>query len=450
MRKFVLIAVGLLVVVLVGGYWYARPLLLTGTGYAAHNACALQFLADRDDPERDLPDNPLIPVLRTSVDETGATASVLGVLAGQRATYTDGLGCTLGEEDELDLPAAAEVVEGNPFRTATASVPSDEVDVALGRAFGDDLSDAAAQELGTRAVLVLQGGELVAERYGDGYDESTPQLGWSLTKSLTNLLTGRLVLADQVREDSAGLSDSWTGGDRRADITIRQLEQMTSGLRWDETYSLGTPITRMLYLEDDMADYVSRQGDEFAPGTHLEYSSGSTTFLCRALADATGRTGSAAATLMTEELFAPLGTASMLVEPDGAGTPVCSSYGWGVPRDWIAFGQLALDDGVWQGTRLLPEGWVESSTTAVELADPAENEDPGYAAGWWANERPDGTLVHEELPVDTFFGLGHDGQWLVVVPSEELVVLRMGFSPTPGDEGVPRLTADLIEAYAAD
>ena len=448
MRKFLLILVGLIVLALVGGYWYARPLLLTGTGYAAHNACALQFLADRDDAASDLPDNPLIPVLRYDTDESGATASVLGILAKQRATYTDGLGCTVGLPDDADLPSAAEVVEGNPFRTATASAPSAEVEAALASAFGDDLAPAAQQQLGTRAVLALQGGELVAERYADGFDESTRQLGWSLTKSLTNLLTGRLVQQDQVREDSSGLSDTWTGSDVRADITVRQLEQMTSGLRWDETYSLGTPITRMLYLESDMADYVSRQRDEFPPGTHLEYSSGSTTLLCRALADKTGRRAAAAATLMSEELFAPIGAASMVVEPDGAGTPVCSSYGWGVPRDWIAFGQLALEDGVWQGERLLPEGWIAASTQAVELQDPAQNEDPGYAAGWWDNERPDGTLVHEELPTDTFFGLGHDGQWLVVVPSADLVVLRMGFSPEPGDERVPQLVADLIDAYA--
>ena len=136
------------------------------------------------------------------------------------------------------------------------------------------------------------------------------------------------------------------------------------------------------------------------------------------------------ANLPRDLLFAPLGLRSAVLEPDGVGTPVCSSYLWATPRDWAAVGQFALDDGVWDGRRLLPSGWMAASTTAVavESGEPAP-----YAAGWWPNRGADGALVEPGLPADAYFAEGHDGQWLVVVPSRRLVVVRLGFTPTRAD-----------------
>src|SRR5690606_26676208 len=146
------------------------------------------------------------------------------------------------------------------------------LDVALARAFGDDLDDSARAALGTRAVVIVKNGELVAERYAEGFDADTPQLGWSMSKSVASLLTGVLVKQGVVSLDDDGLRSEWTDG--RADITIEQLLRMTSGLEWDETYDRGTPITRMLYLEPDMGDYVASLPLAHAPGTVQQYSSG--------------------------------------------------------------------------------------------------------------------------------------------------------------------------------
>ena len=282
--------------------------------------------------------------------------------------------------------------------------------------------------------MVLKDGELVAEQYAAGFDQNTPQLGWSMTKSLTNLLVGRLVARGEVTLDDDHLRPEWTDG--RASITIRNLLQMTSGLSWDETYDLGTPITRMLYLEPDMGGYVASLPLAHEPGSHLQYSSGSTTLLCSILAPSRG-----GADWPRAELFAPLGLSSMTLEPDGAGTPVCSSYAWATPRDWAALGQFALADGVWNGERLLPEGWMAESVKAVDV----DSEEDGYASGWWANQRPDGTLRRPGVPADAYWAIGHDGQWIVVVPSERLVIARLGFTPD-ADERVTELTAALIEA----
>ena len=431
-RRLLLVLVLLLVVGLVGGYWYARPLLLTGTGYAAHNACAVRLLADRDDPDADLPPNPLVPYLRDSDGEAQVTGSLLGVLAKQDAHYTEGYGCTLGDEAP-DLPAAGAIRPGSLLQDGAADP---DLDAALDRAFGEDLSAARRDDLGTRAVVVVHRGRVVAERYADGFDADTRQLGWSMTKSVTNLLVGRLVAEGLVGVDDDGLRDEWD--DDRADITVDQLMRMTSGLEWDETYDLGTPITRMLYLEPDMGAYVASQPLAHEPGAYLQYSSGSTTLLCDVLLDRTG----SGAELPREQLFEPLGLTSAVLEPDAAGTPVCSSYLWATPRDWAAIGQFALDEGVVDGTALLPEGWMDEATTPTEAEE--SEEDQPYGAGWWLNELPDGTAYDDRLPLDTYEALGHDGQSLAVVPSEDLVVLRMGFTPTDVDDRFEDLVADVV------
>lgn len=426
----------LVVVAVVAVYWWQRPLLVTGTGYAAHNACAVTEVADRETAEDDLPENPLVPYLRwKEVDEDGTHASLLGVLAKQKAWYTPGFGCTLAD-DQPDLGRATTVEAGaNPFTAAAPPTPSEEVTAAVAKAFGQGLSESEQADLGTRAVVVVQDGELVAETYASGFGPDTPQLGWSMSKSVANLLTGMLVEQDVLSLDDDRLRPEWT--DERAGITVEQLLRMTSGLEWDETYDLGTPITRMLYAEDDMGGFVASQPAAHEPGTYQQYSSGSTNVLCSILNEKTG----IGADLPRREVFERLGLSSAVLEPDAAGTPVCSSYMWATPRDWAAVGQFALQDGEWGGEQLLPDGWMEESTTAVDV----ETEDPGYGAGWWVNELPDGSLVEPSLPEDAYFAKGHDGQRIIVVPSEELVVVRLGFTPELEDVGAVELAAELIE-----
>lgn len=423
----------LLVIAVVGGYWYARPLLLTGTGYAAHNACAVTHLAGRDDPASDLPPNPLVPYLTVDVTADGASASVFGFLATQKAWFTPGFGCTLAAQ-RPDLGSATPAAAGvGP----AAGTPTPAVDAAIGRAFGDDLDAAGKARLGTRGVVVLKGGAVVGERYAAGFTADTPQLGWSMSKSVTNLLTGRLALQGRVAPGDRNLPQ--LDGDK-ADITVDDLMRMTSGLQWDETYDLGTPITRMLFMEPDMGSYVASLPLAHPHGTYQQYSSGSTTLLC----DVLGQKAGATADLPRTQLLAPLGLSRATWEPDASGTPVCGSYLWATPREWATLGQFALQDGVWNGERLLPEGWMASATTAVPV-DFTE-EDEGYGAGWWLNQRPDGTAVAPGLPADTYRAVGHDGQRIYVVPSANLVVVRMGFSPSVEDLRTDALVADVIAA----
>lgn len=438
LMKILLAVLLVLGVALVAGYWYERPMLLTGTGYAAHNACAIEKVAGRDNPEADLPPNPLVPVLRSDVGEKRTTSSILGLLAKQRAHFAENFGCTISGSAP-DLPQAVRVDAGsNPFTALPETTGPKDVEAAIDHAFGLELSAEEQAELGTRGVVVVKDGELVAERYAEGFDKDTPQLGWSMSKSVADVIVGRLVLQNKVSLDDKNLVPDWK--DDRKDITIRQLMQMTSGLEWDETYDLGTPITKMLYIEPDMGGYVATQKLAHKPGTHLQYSSGSTNLLCSIIAKDNG-----GANLPRTQIFAPLGLSSAIMEPDGAGTPVCSSYMWATPRDWATFGQFVLQDGVWEGERLLPEGWAKQSAEAVKVE--SSDEDRPYASGWWPNKGPDGKLVEPRLPEDAFFAQGHDGQRITIVPSQNLVVVRLGFSPAVENNRSLDLSAALSEIY---
>ncbi|WP_157154957.1 serine hydrolase [Diaminobutyricimonas sp. LJ205] len=434
----VAIVVLVLIAAFTGVYLWQQPILLTGTGYAAHNACAVTVVAGRDDPATDLPPNPLVPYLQVDGADDPTTASLIAGLARQRAWFTDGFGCTLADS-RPDFGAASIIESGaNAFTDAPTPPPNPALDEAIALAFGDELSSTAAEQLGTRAVVIVKDGELVAERYADGFDADTRQLGWSMSKSVASLLTGVLVDQGIVSLDDDHLRAEWT--DQRADITIEQLLRMTSGLAWDETYDLGTPITRMLYLEPDMGAYVASLPLAHDPGAEQLYSSGSTTVLCAVLAERTGL----GADLPRQALLGPLGLSSAIFEPDAAGTPVCSSYLWATPRDWATIGQFALQNGQWNGEQLLPEDWMRQS---LMITDVDRTDDPGFGMGWRTNTMPDGSLRWPELPADTFYAAGHDGQKMLIVPSEQLVVVRMGFTPEADAEpSQVRLVEDAISA----
>lgn len=340
-----------------------------------------------------------------------------------------------GQPPAFDAPTPVPA-GGNPFTAAVVPAPTAPLTAALAKAFGDDLPTAGKADLGTRAVVVVKGGQLVAERYAPGFTATTPQLGWSMSKSVANLVVGRLVQQGRLAVADSHLRPEWTDG--RADITIDHLMRMSSGLSWDETYSLGTPITEMLYLQPDMASFVAAQPSAHPAGSYQQYSSGSTNLLCSVLRARTG----AGPALPREQVFAPLGLSSAVWEPDAAGTPVCSSYLWATPRDWAAIGQFALQGGRWGEAQLLPADWMKRSTTVLDT----KGEETGYAAGWWVNRLADGSLADPGLPADAYWADGHDGQRVYVVPSAELVVVRLGFTPGETDLRMPALVSDLVAA----
>ena len=267
--------------------------------------------------------------------------------------------------------------------------------------------------------MVLHKGELVAERYRTGITPATRLLSWSMGKSFTNALVG-IMVKDGMVEIHAPLDIPEWQQDGRREITLNDLMQMQSGLSWNEDYGNRSDVNLMLHRETDMGLFAQSKPLEFKPGTHWYYSSGSTNIVMRYLR---GRFTSDEAFLeyLRERLFTPLGICDACFEPDMNGTPVGSSYLYVTARDYARFGQLFLDDGCIAGERILPEGWVEYTTT------PASDSEGGYGAYFWLNRNH----VCPDVPEDMYSCQGHDGQEIYIIPSKELVVVILGYSPKP-------------------
>ena len=432
-RTLLLALLGVLVVLAVGIGWYLSPIAPVATGYAAKTLCSGHFVSGRavEDVEGDLPANPLRPLLRTSVDENeGTVTSTLVGLWGTTAWFTPGLGCTLADEDPgFALPPSVPAAEDG------SEVPDPSADVAavLDAAFAEDLPGDAVK--GTRAVVVLKDGRLVAERYADGFDATTPLLGWSMTKSVANAIVGRLVQQGVLDVDQQDLLDAWAD-DERAEISLSDLLHMSSGLAFDETYDPDTDATNMLFRPVDAGAFAAAKPLEADPGTTWSYSSGTTNIICDVAAEASGIPG---VDLARELVFVPLGMESAVLEPDASGGAVCSSFMYATARDWARFGQWFLQDGQWGGDQLLPEDWVDWSTEPV--AAELEPENP-YGAQWWLNEGADGELRMPSAPDDAFWASGNEGQQVVVLPSEDMVVVRLGL--TTGADGISWGLEDLV------
>jgi CubicO group peptidase (beta-lactamase class C family) len=407
--------------------WYLGPIAPIATGYAAKTVCSGSFVAGRtvEDVEDDLPANPLVPLLRVRQDVSeGTVRATLVGLWPSTAYFTPGAGCTLAEGrpdlgavptlDPLATDELWPVGEGAP--ELPDGVAADELDAAIALAFLED--DPDGRERNTRAIVVVKDGQLIAERYGDGFDADTPLLGWSMAKSVANAIVGRLVAAGQLALDDDQLLGLWAGDDR-AGITVEHLLQMTDGLAFDEVYDPGTDATQMLFVPRDTGAFAAAKPLEASPGTRWSYSSGTTNILCDVAHQASGL----GPELAHELVFAPLGMTSAVMEPDAGGGLVCSSFLYATARDWARFGLWFLQDGEWAGEPLLPEGWVAWSTAPEQLG----TENP-YGAQWWLNEGPEGELRMPGVPADAFWASGNEGQQVVVVPSEELVVVRLGFS----------------------
>lgn len=322
----------------------------------------------------------------------------------------------------------------------------------LARALDALFNDPEAGE--TRAVLVLSGGRIVAERYGTGFGPETKLIGWSMSKSITAVLIGLLVSDGRLRLDQSVPIPAWQrSGDARGEITLRQLLQMRSGLRHTEG---GSPLwrsdeVRMLFLDgrDDMAAYAEAQPLEAEPGRRFEYSSATTVILAdlaaRALTESAdpARRRQAVAEYLRARLLEPAGLRSMVPEYDAAGTMIGSSMIYGTARDWGRFGEFLRNGGAVRGAQILPHGWIEFMTRPSPR-------NPGYGAQLWLNRpQSDGSVVllPGRAPADLFACVGHRGQYVLVSPRQKLTVVRLGQSDTDQRRRVLDHLGDIVAQF---
>ncbi|GCA51230.1 serine hydrolase domain-containing protein [Sinorhizobium meliloti] len=426
---------------------FPPELLKVGDGYAAKIVCSNVFLAGRDPQEvlaQDVqaPGHPLLKLVRVSVDreEQSVTARILGFAAPGRAVYRPGSGCANVSGGSAEAIAGMRGTE-----SATAPLAHDpgvdwpdgdkpDIDAAIQML----VEDPALAGPGMRAIVVVRDGRLVAETYAAGFDRNTPLLGWSMTKSVTAAIIGRRIAEGRMDLARTDLVTEWNG-DERARIKLTDLLAMQSGLDFNEDYGDVTDVTRMLYLESDMAGFVASKPLEAAPGTKFAYSSGTSNLLSRLWME-TFDDPAEALSYPREALFAPLGMTSAVMETDASGTFVGSSYMYASAPDWARFAEFLLQDGSWKGRRLLPEGYVSFMRT------PTAASGGDYGAGQvWLKENGirAGTA---NFPPDTFWMLGHDGQAIMIVPSLRLAVVRLGLTPSRLGYDVQKLNARIIDA----
>lgn len=427
-------------------------LIRVGANYSAKMVCSNLVLAGRDPDEVlavdvQAPGHPLLRLMRLSIDgdpsegEVTVRAGLFGFIGRGRAVGTRDHGCTSlarGGNPRFDGNGRDVTVTQDrpalwPDGDRVAPMVEPELDAVL--------NDADLVGPGMRAVIVVKDGRIVAERYGEGFDPDTPLLGWSVTKTVTAALIGRAVRegALDLRDDITGLG--WT--DARDAISIPDLMGMASDLEWNEGYGSVSDVTRMLFLETDMAGFASAMAlDDETPlgiGESFEYSSGTTVILSRIWQKMVG--DEAAGDFPYTALFEPLGMTSAVMERDATGTFVGSSYMYATARDWARFGQFMLQRGVWEGRSLLPVGYAD---WMVERHP--SSRDYGRGQIWLrpANAWMEGD--NADLPPDAYFMNGHDGQSINVIPSEGIVVVRLGLTPSLQGYKVAHLIRAVIDA----
>ncbi|MTI30530.1 serine hydrolase domain-containing protein [Xanthovirga aplysinae] len=426
MKKVFYGTVFILLLALSGGAFYASERLPIMNGYAAKMMCSCVFEAGRNPEDVQNEDLNFSPVnyTRSQIDKEKktVTSTVFG-FGAIKAVFREGLGCTLlveAEEGSLRKQTFQKPVinfdpdtilwpQGNKMNINVSNdFNRNQLEAAVNKVFGEDKK--------TKALLVVHDNQLVVEKYGKGFNKDTKTLGWSMTKSITSALVGILTKQGKLDIHQPLAVEAWKK-DNRKTITLHHLMQMNSGLTWREDYGDISDVTKMLYKKADMGNYALQSSFEKEPGENWLYSSGSSnivSYLIRNVFENDDEYFS----FPYRELFMKIGMHSITLEPDASGTFVGSSYAFATPRDWARFGMLYLNDGVWNGERILPEGWVDYSTT------PAKGSGGKYGVQWWLNRSK-----HElpDCPEDIFFCDGFQGQRIYVVPSKKLVVVRLGF-----------------------
>ncbi|MEO9338143.1 serine hydrolase [Mesorhizobium sp. SB112] len=424
----------LAVVALVAWLGFFPPdLIRVGSGYSAKIVCSNVFLAGRNpkdvlEVDVQAPGHPLLRLMSVDVDEgTGTvTAGLFGLLGKSVAIYREGLGCTSfpngpADVDRVVTGPLVEAAQGEGMWPDGGQVPPPSPEIAA------ILNDSQLAGPGMRAIVVVRDGQIVGEKYADGFSDKTRLLGWSMTKTVNAALIGTAVKAGKMNIESGGLFPAWNA-DGRSAINVDSLMGMSSGLEFNEDYGDVTDVTRMLFLESDMARFAETKPLAGEAGKLFNYSSGTTVMLSRLWQDAVGT--DQAVDWPKDSLFSPIGMNNAVMEMDAAGTYVGSSYLYATARDWARFGQFLLQDGTWKGAEILPEGFVSWMRQAALASDGWYGRGQLWLKGPARGDTDTNPDKRFGLPADTYWMLGHDGQSAAIIPSKGLVIVRLGLTPS--------------------
>ncbi len=415
--------------------WRSFPII---TAYGAKVMCSAVFTAGRNEHqvrEQDLSAYMMkLADFKVNYTDSSVTGSIWG-MAKRKAIYREGLGATVVSElSEQEIRKQHFFLAGKPFvqtdsllwplgdklsGTFPAAIDSTKLQAAIQNIFEEKDT---ILPIRTRAVVIVYNGQLIAERYADGFSVRTKLAGWSMTKTVTGALIGLLVKLGKISINSPAPVPEWRSeSDPRHSITIADLLRQRSGLDFEENYSRSSDATRMLYQKADMGAYTASRPLKNQPGSLFYYSSGNSNILSRIIRQTLG--DSLYDGFPYRELFYKLGMYNAVIEPDASGTWVGSSYMYANARDWARFGLLFLNDGVFNQERILPEGWVAQSVR------PLDESKPGYGFQVWLNSGNDSLKRRfPAVPADMFYADGFESQFIYIIPSRNLVVVRLGLT----------------------
>lgn len=434
----------LLLLLMIGLLYYLSGIMPIGSGYTAKYLCSQVFIADKQPDtvfQKEIkPTHPMFLLFSFNIDRENktVTATGFGKWSPKTAVYREGYGCTLAvgktaQELKNETAAPVQTTLSNPNLEWPLGKQVDDITYSsnANRACLDRTVEDAFRESdghnpkNTDAVVIVHNGRIVSEKYADHVAPDTPLLGWSMSKSVTNALVGILVKQGKLDIMEKAPVQAWQDpNDPRHDITIDQLLRMSSGLEFEENYAPFTDVTTMLYDQESMADYAASKPLAAEPDTVFNYSSGTANIIADIVKEKTGGTLASHQQFAQQELFQRIMVHSAILEPDASGTFVGSSYMFATARDWARIGLLYLNDGLWYGKRILPEGWVDYSTTPTPQAPQGK-----YGALIRLNAGEEGSTqnrVFPSLPTDLFYFSGYNEQIVAVIPSEKLIVVRLG------------------------
>jgi CubicO group peptidase (beta-lactamase class C family) len=433
------------------GALYINSLMPIITGYAAKNLCSDVFVSSRKPEDVEAVDLnfSFIRFTKNSVnyDEKSVTSHFLW--GKSKAIYRKGFGVTLLRNIREEKLRKSKYPSGiDPgYSQDTIKWPLGDVlpkvftgiDTLKLREITKRLVTDNAYNGNAFAFMVIHKGIPVAEAYKPQFNRKTRFLSWSMAKSFINAMVGILVKQGKMDIMQPAGIDEWKS-DERSKITLNDLMQMQSGLKWNEDYGNRSDVTLMLHCESDMGQFAINRPIAYPAGSHWYYSSGATnivSFLIRKQFS----NDSSYYVFANNQLFNKIGAPDAVFEVDPSGTRVGSSYLYATARDYARFGLLFENDGVFNGERILPEGWVKYSTSVASASNGR------YGSFFWVNR---GKSL-PSAPEDMYACDGHDGQHIYILPTQQLVVVILGYSPTSkGGMDTDRLLKDIINTLKAE